>query len=508
MVKSRISFFCKRNKEIIFIIFLHLLITVPLAYLLNVWYDEACSLSTSSGSIIHTIKRSLNFEYQPPFYFVLLNLWRKLDSSYFFARLLSIVFSSASLFVSYRFIRKYLKVSKAGLVTFLIAVNPFLIIYALEIRLYTLIVFLSAVLIFLMYEIYFFDNKSKVYRVVFVLLSIISLYTQYYTGFLIFGIGVSVLIYKGWNKFKVYLIDMIFPLLSLIGLIPFFSSIPKQITLSGEVTSGLTVFGLIEFCRRRIVSYLFAVDLSALAFLSRYEVWLFIFLLSIIFLFSIKNQLKEFIKIISFKEYSVLPVVIVVLLFFVLMVIKFDPEMAEIRHTAVMFLPLIYVTASLMFLTSNKKFLLFWFSLFIFLYSSALVKKFPPPLAKEGDAIRVSKYLKTNEKPDELIFTPYNIIAMPLRVHYNGVNQIISLHDSLLTEESEDVLIKQIDNESGYCWWDFPYPDPTWEVILKQIKQSRKFIDDNFIVIDKKYFKEMELWYIKRKMEKPLKGSN
>ena len=499
MFKIKISSFCKRNKEIILIIFLHLLITIPLAYLLNVWYDEACSLSTSNGSIIHTIKRSIDFEYQPPFYFVLLNLWRKLDNSYFFARLLAIIFSSASLLLSYNFIKKYLKIDKPGYVTFLIAINPFLIIYALEIRLYTLVVFLSAALIFLMYKIYFFDNKSKTYRIIFIALSIISLYTQYYTGFLIFGIGVSVFIYKGWSKFKIYLFDMILPLVSIIGLIPFFSSIPKQVTLSTETMSRLTIMGVIEFIKRRIVTYLFSLNTSVLDFISRHEIWLFILLLTVIFLISIKNQLKELIEVTRFKKYSTLPVVIVLFLSFTVIVIKFDPEMAGIRHTAVLFLPLMYLTTSLIFITTNKKYLFFWFLLFTILYSSSIINKFSFPLAKEGDAIRVSKYLESNERPNELILTPYNIIAMPLRIHYNGVNTIISLHDSLSTEEGKKALIKEIGNKSGYCWWDFPYPEPTWKVILKQIKQTKKFINENFVVVDKKYFKEMELWYLKKK---------
>ena len=499
MSKIQISSFYKRNKEIILIILIHLLITVPLAYLFNVWYDESCSLSTSSGSISHTIERSIDFEYQPPFYFILLNIWRKLDSSYFFARLLSILFSSLSLLISYKFIKKHLKISNPGLVTFLIAINPFLIIYALEIRLYTMLVFLSAALVFLMYEIYFFENKSKTYRVTFILLSIVSLYTQYYTGFLIVGIGVSVLIYKGWNKSKVYIIDMIFPLLSLIGLIPFFSSIPKQITLSGETISGLTILGLIEFVKKRIVTYLFSLDTSVLSFFSRYEMWLFILLLSAIFLFSIKNKIKEFIRIITFKEYSTLPVVIVLLLFFILMVIKYGPEMAEIRHTSVMFLPLIYLSASLIFMTKNKIFLIFWFLLFTVLYSSVLINKFSLPLAKEGDAIRISEYLESNEKPNELILVPYNIIGMPLKVHYKGENAVISLYDSLSTEESRTELFKEINNGSGYCWADFPYPDPTWDVILKKIRQSRKFINENFIIVNKKQFKGMELWFLKKK---------
>ncbi len=162
---------------------------------------------------------------------------------------------------------------------------------------------------------------------------------------------------------------------------------------------------------------------------------------------------------------------------------KFGGGTLEIRHTAVLFLPLVYAVIVLAFITPSKKKLAFWFLLLTFLYATSLVNKFSLPLAKEGDGIRISKYLETNEKPNELIFTPYNIIAMPLRVHYMGKNPIISLHDSLSTEESRKALIKEINNKSVFCWWDFPYPAPTWGVILKQMKVCEKFIADNFTVI-------------------------
>ena len=300
MLKARISSFFKINREILIVILLHLLITIPLAILLNTWYDEACSLSTTSGSISYTIQRSIEFEWQPPVYYVLLDIWRKLDSSFFFARLLSIIFSCASILISYKFTKKYLNVKKPELVALLIAINPFLVYYALEIRLYTMIIFFSGFLIFLMYEIYFYNNKSKFKRLLFILISILSIHTQYYMGFLIFGIGVSVFIYKGWDKFKVFLIDMIFPLLSLVGVIPFLGAISTQTGTRGE-SPKLSLIGIIDFFRNRVAVYLFSRDSYPLFFFSRFELWIFILLVAIIFFFSIRNRLKELVKVLAFK---------------------------------------------------------------------------------------------------------------------------------------------------------------------------------------------------------------
>jgi len=327
-------------------------------------------------------------------------------------------------------------------------------------------------------------------------LTIISVHTQYYIAFLIVAIGVSVFIYKGWDKFKIYLNDMILPLLSLIIVIPFLGAIENKFS---EDIFRLNIIGIVEFFKVRIVSYIFAIDFFSLIKFSRYELWFFLFLIATIFFFSIKDRLKEFIRVINFKEYNTFPIVIVLLLFFILIIVNAGRGALQIRHTAALFLPLVFTVTSFIYLTSKRKFLIFWFVLFSFLYITALVNRFAP-LAKEGDSIRISRYLESNEKENELIFVPYIIIALPLEVHYRGKNSIITLYDDLSTEEGKEKLLKKIDSKSGYCWWDFPYPKPTWNNVPEDIKQTtKKFIIDNFTVLDKKYFKEMQLWYLKRK---------
>ncbi len=289
-----------RNKVVFLIIFFHCLITIPLAYFLNTHYDEACSLMDTGGTIYHTIKRTINIELQAPLYYLILNLWRKLDNSFFFSRLLSILFSSLSIFIGYKFLKRFSNIKKPAMVTFLIAINPFLIYYAVEIRLYTLMVFLSIALFYLMYEIYLFDNNSKISRITFIIVSIISLQTQYYMGFLLVAIGVNILIYKGWYKFKTYLIDMILPFLSLVMVLPFLGAISRQLANVGH---KLNVKGIFDFLRDQIVfSYLFSLDSFPLRIFSKYETWLFLLILVTIFLFSIKERRTDFVKILKFKE--------------------------------------------------------------------------------------------------------------------------------------------------------------------------------------------------------------
>ena len=71
------------------LIFVHLIITIPLAYELNVWVDEASTLYNTEHGFIHTFQNVFHTEKQAPLYFILLSLWRDIDASVFFARLFS-----------------------------------------------------------------------------------------------------------------------------------------------------------------------------------------------------------------------------------------------------------------------------------------------------------------------------------------------------------------------------------------------------------------------------------
>jgi hypothetical protein len=83
----------KHLKKFAFYLFI-VVYFITLLYLCNrqyIWEDEAYSLNTTSHNLFEVVKFSYNFEGQPPFYFLLLAVWRKINSSIFFARLLSVI---------------------------------------------------------------------------------------------------------------------------------------------------------------------------------------------------------------------------------------------------------------------------------------------------------------------------------------------------------------------------------------------------------------------------------
>jgi hypothetical protein len=181
-----------------------------LAYKLNIWEDEAYSLHTSANNLANVISQAYNFEGQPPFYFILLALWRKIDSGIFFARLFSLLFIGFGSYFFYRIVLLIsgFKYSRWLVVIFL--VNPFTVWASLEIRLYAFVIFLSTVLIYYFLRFYL-ENKKK-YLYLFLLVALIGLYTQYFFTFEIAALTFAVLIFKGSKAFFnlcLYLIPLI-----------------------------------------------------------------------------------------------------------------------------------------------------------------------------------------------------------------------------------------------------------------------------------------------------------
>lgn len=110
-IKSLVGFCTASRATVPLLILLNLGITLTLAYKLNVWLDEAYTLHTISQNAQFAFNKALRFEGQSPLYFVLLNLWRNLDSTFFFARLFSVICIALTIYVVAPLSRRFLKKS-------------------------------------------------------------------------------------------------------------------------------------------------------------------------------------------------------------------------------------------------------------------------------------------------------------------------------------------------------------------------------------------------------------
>jgi 4-amino-4-deoxy-L-arabinose transferase-like glycosyltransferase len=102
----------------------------------SLWIDEMLSIDDATG-----------FEWRitnvRPVYYFLLNQWMKLGNSDVWLRSLSILFGLGSIYLTYELGRRLISQQAALIGAFMMAVSPLFINHAQEIRMYTLIPFLS-----------------------------------------------------------------------------------------------------------------------------------------------------------------------------------------------------------------------------------------------------------------------------------------------------------------------------------------------------------------------------
>jgi hypothetical protein len=177
-------------------VIVNLAVTLPLAYLLNIWQDEAYTLQTTSRDLGYAFRQAIGFEQNAPLYFLVMTLWRHVNGSIFSLRLGSVLCIAATIALVPSLARRYLPGVSVGLVTFAVACNAFIIWAAVEMRVYALIILVSALLLLVCYDAFLVERPSKKAAVAYAVCVAIALYTQYYLAFLVVAQGVTVLAYR------------------------------------------------------------------------------------------------------------------------------------------------------------------------------------------------------------------------------------------------------------------------------------------------------------------------
>ncbi len=217
------------EKNIIFYSFLagYLFFLLYQCYELNLWVDETYTLNTTSHNLAGVIQQSYNLESQPPAYFILLSIWRKINPGIFFARLFSVLFIGLAAYFFFLIVKLVTGKEASRWYVIIFLLNPFAVWAALDIRLYAFLLFLSTLAIYYFFR-YYLENKSK-YLYFYLLTCLIGLYTQYFFAFLIAGLAFSLLVFNGFKtafKFCLYLLPVLLLLLP-----NFLFLIPHQITM-------------------------------------------------------------------------------------------------------------------------------------------------------------------------------------------------------------------------------------------------------------------------------------
>lgn len=440
---------------------LHLVITLPLAAVLNVATDESFSLLTTSQSFGHALHRGLWFELQPPLYFGLLNLWRQaFGDSIFAARLLSVLCGALVVLLAGGLSRRYLPRVHSPRIVALLALHPFVIWAAVEIRLYALMLLVSMLQLITFHDGFLTgpDRTSREdelnrcrSRVWYLVLAVIGLYTHYYSGFLLVVNAAVLLVHRRWRSLGIYLLCM-----TMAGFCfaPMLLVVPEQV---GEHTIGAAATdarGAVQAVLWQAEHYLLPVSVRPDA--SELErsriVWPLLILSAPLLLLagSLRSCWKQgTIRPTGFHELlfwnqSVTALLIagLLLLAFVAVVHVTGPELFEFRHGVALFIPLTLAACAIVAAIGGNR-AIGWWTCLVLCFSIPVLGQNYATLSKGGDWKRVARWIESSEKPGEpvVVFIPW--AALPLSHHYDGRNELVVIprpEEGLTYRMSEYVL--------------------------------------------------------------------
>ena len=167
----------------------YLFTKTPLFFLVQpFWRDEAFSYLLAKRSLVDILFITAR-DYNPPFYYLVLHFWMKVfGSSEVAIRMLSFVFFLLAVFMIYIILENILEFSerKSLFYILLVIINPLLVYFAFEGRMYTMFAFFAVL------SSYFFLKKNNQ---AYVIATLLGFLTHYYMFFLLLAQGVHTLIF-------------------------------------------------------------------------------------------------------------------------------------------------------------------------------------------------------------------------------------------------------------------------------------------------------------------------
>lgn len=215
-----------------------LFLKTPLFFFIqSFWRDEAFSYLLAKKNILEIIIHSAK-DFNPPLYYIILHFWIKIfGSSEIAIRSLSLIFFWATIYVAFLFLENILKIkSRLFRIIYLslFIINPLLVYYGFEARMYSMFAFFS---LLSFYSLLKKDVKTYLIATVF------GMYTHY---FMIFVVLIQLLIFKSKKQ-----------IISLILFIPWitFLIIKNQNLLSSFWIQSSSKTDLINFIGRIYTGY-------------------------------------------------------------------------------------------------------------------------------------------------------------------------------------------------------------------------------------------------------------
>jgi uncharacterized membrane protein len=416
------------NKVVYLFVLINLCITIPLAYKLNIWIDEAYTLHTTSRGVIESAHRALTFELQAPLYFALMSLWRKLSGSVFFARLFSILCIALTVRLAAPLARRYLPGLHPAWLAAAIALHPFAVWAAVEIRVYALVLLLASLLLLLFFDGFIADPKRRRSQVLYTLLSIVALYTHYYLGFLLAANGVVLLVSRRRQALRSYAVAM-----AVVGacFVPMLTTVLAQSGSLGESTGSKVSFArALKFIGWRIYEFAFPAESLAQQAVRRWIVRAGVVVAIAVFVVeSIRRRsttsIRDHARELASHTTLWLTTIVVAVLLFCALLLTGEGVFVQ-RHSATLFIPLLLLELALVAAISKRiaPALSVWAAVF-FAFCIASLWFTYAPLAKQGDWSRVAAHIQSREAANEPILVFNASDVLPFGQYYRGRNLVV-----------------------------------------------------------------------------------
>lgn len=426
-LKKTLSNISKQNIAFLVFLFVYAAFTLYLGYIVNIWEDEAYSLNTTSLGLRDVLFESYQFEGQPPVYFLILALWRLISPEIFFARLLSIFFIGFAAIYFHKTIRLISGYKSSNWMVIIFLLNPFTVWTALEIRAYSLLIFLSII------SIYFFilyiksDKKNHLYY--FLVLCLIGLYTQYFFVFLIISLAFTLLVYRGWQAFFslcLYLIPVV------ILFIPNMLFINDNLAMAHSDDQNYSMVQRISLTFYSIQNIIIAINLVPTDKILRYGIRIIFLILFVFSYFNLYNKYKTQNNIL-FKKYNVILVAslfLFILFTFYLIItgIKFNDRYMAIAFPMFILLFIIFKEYYLYLRNLIFGVISIYFIILLFIRYKDPIKTYDYP--------SVAQYINNIGYQNEPILLNSRTISVPFGYYYKGSNPLIPLPDSFKLDEA------------------------------------------------------------------------
>lgn len=401
---------------------LNLLLTIPLAWSLNIWQDEAFTLHSTQAGPAFALRSALYFECQPPTYFVVLSLWRLVGESLFWARLFSVLCVAGAVWLTAGISRRLLPEIHPAWAAALVGFSPMAIWSATEARCYALVIFLSAALIHQLLDGYFLGSGSRAARWRYLALALVALTTQYYLGFLLVANAAALAVAWKWRPLTRYLAGM-----ALVGacfapcLIPLAGQLRTHTGSAHQARQGGPVDALSE-TYWRLQDYAVPLPWDTPESYSKWVAfrdWLCRGAFAVGVFTLLARRWNE-------RQLAIVSILAVQSGFFLLLRWRLGADFFIPRYTVSLLIPLLLLILSWAIALRLRPAVGL---AVVVLLGFDLPKLYAQHhrLAKEGDWTRVARYLEAQAQPTEPVLVFINHVELPLARSFRGPNPLIPL---------------------------------------------------------------------------------